>query len=157
MNNNLQSTQIVAIVVDDEPANRDFITRLLQTAGVEVHSAETGAEVLHLAQSLSTLTIALVDHELPDCHGVDLVKALRKHHPNAVLGMATMHDHRDLIEQAFDAGADLFLVKPHGFMELYRRISEKPFNADSLRRLIIDQYGPRSYRGHTRTVTAVGA
>jgi PleD family two-component response regulator len=85
------------------------------------------------------------------------VKALRTHHPEAILVMATMHDHRELIDDAFAAGVDIFLVKPHGFMELYRRLIEKPFNPTNLCRLIIDQYGPRPYRGRIQTVRAVSA
>jgi len=49
---------------------------------------------------------------------------LRAEYPDSLLVMATMHDDRTLIDQAFVAGVDVFLVKPHGFMELYRRLQE---------------------------------
>jgi two-component system cell cycle response regulator CtrA len=147
------------IVVDDEPANRDFIVRLLQTAKLEVYGSGTGAEALEMAHKLPELKLALIDHELPDVHGIDLVRQVRALHPDAVLVMATMHDVRDIIDQAFEAGVDVFLVKPHGFMELYRRVLERQPEAANLRRLIIDQYGPRPYKGpkrNTQTLVAVG-
>ncbi len=136
-----------AIVVDDEPANRDFVERLIQMAAFKVSGASSGAEALKAARALPKLMLALVDMELPDTTGIDLIKTLRAENPGALLVMATMHDDRALMTRAFSSGCDVFLVKPHGFMELFRRLKESGANTDKLRRLIIDQYGPRPYRG----------
>ncbi|HLY24719.1 MAG TPA: response regulator [Aggregatilineales bacterium] len=142
-----------ALVIDDEPANRDFVERLLQTAGFKVSGAGTGADGLKAARGFPQLALALVDQELPDATGLDIIKTLRQENPESIIVMATMHDDRTLIEEAFDAGVDVFLVKPHGFMELYRRLQEADSDAALVRRLIIDQYGPRPYRGTERKVT----
>lgn len=139
-----------AIVADDEPANRDFMVRLIQMAGFRVEGAGTGAEAIAAATAAPTLTLALIDHQLPDATGIEVVRALREKHPTALLIMATMHDHRELIDQAFEQGIDVFLVKPHGFMELFRRLQESGGNLDTLRRLVIDQYGPRPYKGQRK-------
>jgi CheY-like chemotaxis protein len=136
-----------ALVVDDEPANRDFVERLLQTASFKVVGASSGAEALNAAKNIPQLALALVDQELPDATGLEIIAKLRADNPEAILVMATMHDDRAVIDQAFASGADVFLVKPHGFMELYRRLKEADSNTASLRRLIIDQYGPRPYKG----------
>jgi DNA-binding NarL/FixJ family response regulator len=77
--------------------------------------------------------------------GVDLLAKLRQRYPQARLVMATMLDERPLMARAFDNGCDVFLVKPHGFMELFRRLQSGDEN--NLSGLIIDQYGPRPYRG----------
>jgi hypothetical protein len=61
--------------------------------------------------------------------------------------MATMLDERSLMEQAFANGCNVFLVKPHGFMELFRRLQEIGPDPEQLNRMIIDQYGPRPFRG----------
>jgi CheY-like chemotaxis protein len=136
-----------ALVIDDEPANRDFVERLLQTASFKVIGASTGAAALESTAKLPELALALVDHELPDMTGLDLIRKLRSTNPDTLLVMATMHDDRDLIDQAFSAGIDVFLVKPHGFMELYRRLKEVDSDTSLLRAVIIDQYGPRPYKG----------
>src|SRR5258708_18211196 len=135
-----------ALVIDDEPANRDFVERLLQTASFKVSGASTGTEGLRIARAIPELALALVDQQLPDATGLEIIAALRAENPEALLVMATMHDDRALIEQAFATGVDVFLVKPHGFMELYRRLQEVDSNTDLLRSLIIDQYGPRPFR-----------
>jgi len=135
-----------ALVIDDEPANRDFVERLLQTASFKVSGASSGTEGLRIARAIPELALALVDQQLPDATGLEIIAALRAENPEALLVMATMHDDRTLIEQAFATGIDVFLVKPHGFMELYRRLQEVDSNTNLLRSLIIDQYGPRPFR-----------
>lgn len=137
-----------ALVIDDEPANRDFLVRLLEQARLKVQGTGTAAGALRIAKECPTLAVIVVDNRLPDMDGIDLLAALRKQHPEARLIMATMHDERSLMEKAFENGCDVFMVKPHGFMELFRRLQAKgDGDGNELTRLIIDQYGPRPYRG----------
>lgn len=145
---NSQPTQARhAIVIDDEPANRDFLERLMSLAGFTVTGAGSAEEAHRKIAAMPHLALALVDQELPDIRGVDLIRALRAGHTDALLVMATMHDGRDLIEEAFVAGVDVYLVKPHGFMELFKRLKETGSDMTELRRLVIDQYGPRPFKG----------
>src|SRR5260221_704732 len=146
-----------ALVIDDEPANRDFLERLLQTASFKVSGAATGADGLKTARTLPALALALVDQELPDASGLEIIAKLREENPDSLLVMATMHDDRTLIDQAFAAGVDVFLVKPHGFMELYRRLQEVDANTNLLRNVIIEIYGPRPYKGADKRTTAEAA
>ncbi len=136
-----------ALVVDDEPANRDFLVRLLQQTKLTVEGAATAKEAQAIAERCERLDLIVVDNKLPDMDGVDLLAVLHKKHPEARLVMATMLDERSLMDKAFANGCNVFLVKPHGFMELYRRILRLQSGDDTLQRLIIDQYGPRPYRG----------
>jgi len=137
-----------ALVVDDEPNNRDFAQKLLEKAGLQVTSVGTGQEALEAARTMPLLTLALIDHELPDTTGLRLITQLRTERPEMMLVMATMHDHRDLIDEAFMAGVDLFLVKPNGFIELYKTLLSGGNNKMSGHsHWVIDQYGPRPYKG----------
>lgn len=137
----------LALVVDDEPANRDFLVRLLEQANMTVHGASSAEEALAFVKDIDTITLVVIDNKLPDMDGVDLLVQLRKRFPNAHIVMATMLDERELMTKAFENGCDVFLVKPHGFMELFRRVQLPGCGEDDLKRLIIDQYGPRPYRG----------
>jgi DNA-binding response OmpR family regulator len=137
-----------ALVVDDEPANRDFLVRLLQQAKLEVRGASTADEALKIAADIEQMALIVIDNRLPDMDGVELLTQLHKRYPTARMIMATMLDERSLMAKAFENGCDVFLVKPHGFMELFRRIQmPSEGGEDPLKRLIIDQYGPRPYRG----------
>lgn len=134
-----------ALVVDDTPANRDFLERLLEQAGFEVSGAATEQEALADCKELEAVDLAVVDMQLPDGSGLSLTQKLRERCPKAYLVVATMYDERSLMDSTFERGGNCFLVKPHGFMELFKRLTTS--DLDELREascLIIDQYGPRA-------------
>jgi CheY-like chemotaxis protein len=137
-----------ALVTDDEPANRDFLVRLLEQARLQVRGASSGAEALSIADDLDNIRLIVIDNKLPDMDGVALLKQLRTRFPQAVMVMATMLDERAIMAQAFENGCNVFLVKPHGFMNLFKRVQQiDTLDASALSGLVIDQYGPRPYRG----------
>lgn len=135
----------VALVVDDTPANRDFLERLLAQANFDVQGASTYTEAVKIVDGLETLDLAVVDIQLPDSNGLQLTAELRKKYPDAYLVVATMYDERSIIERVFRRGGNVYLVKPHGFMELYKRLTTTPLETlrQSDEHIVIDQYGPR--------------
>lgn len=133
------------LVVEDEPANRDFLIRLMTQAGFkQVIGARDGASAL-AAIAEAECAVVIVDIQLPDISGLELVRTLHEHNPSTVLVVASMWDEPRMIAQAFEAGCSVFMVKPHGFMELYKRLKTWPAH-EQLQNLLIDQYGPRPYR-----------
>lgn len=149
-------TEKIALAIDDSSANRDFLERLLGGAQFKVLGAGTGAAALRVAETLDYLTLAMVDMKLPDTTGLELAAALRARFPNSYLVFATILDERALMEQAFAAGCNVFLVKPHGFMEMFQRLMS--MNIDEMRAgppLVIDQYGPRVFKTATQQVQKV--
>jgi len=135
-----------AIVIDDTPANRDFLVRLMTQAGFNVHGAEDGKTAIETTTTLDSLALAVIDMELPDMNGLHLTQHIRQLYPHAYIVVATMHDQRSLIEKAFNKGSNCYLVKPHGFMELFKRLTTVDL-AELTRQgyVVIDQYGPRTY------------
>ncbi len=142
---------LMALVVDDEPANRDFLVRLLQQAKMKVRGAGSGQEALKIAKELGeSLSLIMLDHQLPDKTGAQLLTDLREHLPNVKIVMATMYDERSMMRDAFKAGCTAFLVKPHGFMDLFKMIEkvvEEPSCLDNLEGKVFDQQGTRDWRG----------
>lgn len=116
------------------------------SAGFNVKAAATGKDALAIVEGEPTLTLAIIDMELPDMNGIQLTATLRARYPDAYIVVATMHDDYALIEAVMQKGADVFLIKPHGFMELYRRLTTNDLSV--LRRqgaVVIDQYGLRPF------------
>ena len=111
-----------------------------------MQGASSGSEGLKIAAGMEA-ALVVIDNKLPDMDGVELLIQLRKRYPTARMIMATMLDERALMAKAFENGCDVFMVKPHGFMELFRRLQSTEPIEEKLNRLIIDQYGPRPYRG----------
>lgn len=140
-----------ALVIDDTPANLDFFERLLKQAGFNIFGASNGKQALSHLEDMRSLRLAVVDMELPDASGLQLTQRIRIMFPQAYIVVATMHDERSLMMDVFRAGGNCFMVKPHGFMELFKRVTT--MNLDELRNgdcTVIDQYGPR-------TITTVSA
>lgn len=135
-----------ALVVDDNPANRSFLSRLLHTAQFEVYETDNGTDALIRLDALAELQIALVDMQLPDMSGLQLTKRVRCQFPTACVVVATVYDDRSWMERAFSDGCDVFLVKPHGFMELFQRLTTRSLaQVRAEGPLVIDQYGPRPF------------
>lgn len=143
--------KMYALVVDDNFANRDFFMRLLQQAQLEVKGAETGKQAIEIVKELgSQIVLIMLDHRLPDQSGISVLKTVRQDLPDTKIMMATMHDERSMMRDAFEHGCTGFMVKPHGFMELFKRIQNvvnDPSVLDNLDKLIFDQHGPREWRG----------
>ncbi len=145
-----------AIVVDDTPANRDFLARLLIAAGYEVQAVSTGQDALDALARLPALELAMVDMQLPDMSGLQLTDHLRTTFPDACIVVATMYDDRSWKEKAFEHGCDAYLVKPYGFMELYQRLTTQGVGSvKGAAPMVIDQYGPRPFQMSVRTGSQV--
>ena len=68
--------EVRVLVVDDEPANRDWLARTLEPAGFTVVPAAGGREAIELAKSTHP-DFVLLDLMMPDVTGFDVVEALR--------------------------------------------------------------------------------
>ncbi len=145
-------TDRLALIVDDTPANRDFLMRLIKQANFTVRGAATGQDALdYMYKDKLAFELFIIDMELPDMNGLQLTLRVREKYPQAMIVVATMHDDHSWIQKSFEMGCDLFLVKPHGFMELYKRLAGTDLSALRAEgQQLIDQYGVRPYRTVSR-------
>lgn len=138
-----------ALIVDDTDANRFFFERLLMQAGFGIKGASTGAEAYRLLDA-EHFDIAIFDIQMGDASGLDLTRYLRQRDENTCIVVATMHDERAIIQSAFSRGCDIFVVKPYGSIELYKRLIA--IGENDLRQgtpILIDQYGIRTFEAPT--------
>jgi signal transduction histidine kinase/CheY-like chemotaxis protein len=70
------SGNVQVLVVDDEIANREWLTGILEPAGFRVLPASGGAEAIELARSRKP-DLVLLDLMMPEVTGFDVVQALR--------------------------------------------------------------------------------
>ena len=106
-----------AIVVDDSRAMRMLMGRLLKDIGFEVDEAGDGSEALgRLRERLSAdpVQLALVDWNMPEMSGIELVEAVRSDPAFSSLRivMVTTETELSQVMRALDAGADEYLMKP---------------------------------------------
>ncbi|HKY76652.1 MAG TPA: response regulator [Acidimicrobiia bacterium] len=106
-----------AIVVDDSRAMRMLMGRLLKDIGFAVDEAGDGSEALdRLRERLSVepVQLALVDWNMPEMSGIELVEAVRADPAFAALRivMVTTETELSQVTRALEAGADEYLMKP---------------------------------------------
>ncbi|WP_085683910.1 MULTISPECIES: response regulator [unclassified Pseudomonas] len=102
------------LIVDDNVATRYALRRRLERHGYEVFEAGTGGEGLALIAS-ETLDALILDVNLPDMSGFDIVRELRADPGTALLPVihvsAASIQTGDIIT-GLDAGADAYLIHP---------------------------------------------
>jgi DNA-binding response OmpR family regulator len=102
------------LVVDDNAATRYAMRRVLERHGYPVMEAGTGGEGLTLLAKHSFAAVIL-DVNLPDMSGFDIVRQLRKRPETRLLPVihvsAASIETGDLIT-GLDAGADAYLIHP---------------------------------------------
>lgn len=75
----------IVLVVDDDPAVRRSVNRVLRRAGFRhVVEAQDGSEAIHLAQT-SHPHFVILDAEMPYLSGAAAAPAIRQHAPDAYI------------------------------------------------------------------------
>lgn len=107
------------LVVDDEKDICDLFRRILESAGYQVSTANSGEEALEIIRQES-FSLLFLDLNLPGIDGIELCRRARKLLPIsifiAVTGYASMFHLHDCRE----AGFDDYYIKPVGIKHLLK-------------------------------------
>ena len=133
-------TKAVVLIVDDQPAIRRIMARILQVDGYDLHTASNGREALELANQLRP-DVILLDVLMPDgMNGFEVCAAVRQQPALADIPiiMVTALDDRESRLKGIQSGADDFIVKPFDPVELQARI-ENITKLNRYRRLLAER------------------
>lgn len=101
------------LVVDDEPALRRSLARVLSAENFDVLTAEDGAAALSLLQT-TRVDVVLLDVMMPGMSGMDVLARIKKAHTEVEVVMMTGFADIDTAVAAVRQGAYNFLTKPFG-------------------------------------------
>ena len=110
-----------AIVVEDDEIVLSWVAKLLTAEGFRVSPVPTG----HLAMDLlaeSVFELAIIDLELPDMSGNDIVRYARENARATSIIVLSGHTHDSEVIGGLDAGADDYVAKPVASSVLSARI-----------------------------------
>lgn len=108
------------LIVDDDPQLCEMVTLVLDSDEYEVESAVTGQDGLSRIERHPP-DLVILDVNLPDISGFDLLRRLRSRSNVCVLMLTARTDARDLVT-GLDTGADDYLSKPFRPDELGARV-----------------------------------
>lgn len=108
------------LVVDDEAQIRRLLRYTLEEAGYEAREADSGRVALGEI-ALRAPDLVILDLNLPDTPGTEVLRALRQLCSVPVLVLTVLGHEQSKIE-SLDAGADDYLVKPFSGGELLARL-----------------------------------
>jgi two-component system KDP operon response regulator KdpE len=108
------------LLVDDEPPIVRALGPVLRADGWTVLEAQSAAEALRLSKT-EVVDVVLLDLGLPDADGKEIIGALRRRDPVAVIVLSARHQESEKVA-ALDAGADDYVDKPFSIEVLRARI-----------------------------------
>lgn len=119
----IQAQQGVVLIVDDNEANREMLSRRLQRRGYVTVTAARGAQALDLI-SKQHFDLVLLDVMMPDVDGFTVLQQVRAQRSMAELPivLVTVKDQRDDIIRGLELGANDYLTKPLDFAVVMARI-----------------------------------
>jgi len=141
------------LVVDDEPQILRALGTNLRGAGYTVRTAATAAQALAAAAARPPEAVIL-DLVLPDGHGTDVCRALRRWSSAPILVLSAVGDEQEKVA-ALDAGADDYITKPFGMDELLARLRAAMRRATSPTEPVVE-IGDLSVDLERRSVTMAG-
>ncbi|HEY3381211.1 MAG TPA: response regulator [Vicinamibacterales bacterium] len=120
------------LVVDDEPAIRNFLQHALTRIGFSVVTAADGESGLQIyGEAPTPPDLVILDLGMPGIGGWECLKRLREAHPTATVLVATGFGGDDVTERALALGACGVAFKPYAVAELRRTIGEILARGDS--------------------------
>jgi DNA-binding response OmpR family regulator len=124
------------LLVDDDPDVDRLVQHVLGAHGFgPVRHVTTGREAL---ASLEAIDIVLLDHQLPDTNGLDLLDAIRTRPAPPAVVLVTGHGNESLAAAALRRGADDYLAKDAALSELLPQILERVRRARELRKALAE-------------------
>jgi DNA-binding response OmpR family regulator len=130
-----ESSELRVLIVDDDPAMAALARQLIKGHGYpDPRIVATGSELL---SNSDPADIILLDHQLPDTTGLDLLASIRARpdHPSVIL--ITGNGDETLAAAALRLGAEDYLVKDGSLPKLLPQVVERVRRTRALRRALV--------------------
>jgi DNA-binding NtrC family response regulator len=117
-------TVYTILLVDDEPRVLDALRRTLREPSYRLMTASNGREALSLIAA-GGVDVLVSDIDMPGMNGIELVKEVRRHHPDVIRLLLTGDASLDSALEAINDGEVYrYLVKPWKNAELRQTVQD---------------------------------
>jgi DNA-binding NtrC family response regulator len=111
------------VIIDDEAAILELMSKLCRSAGHSVKAFQTGAEGIACLRA-ERADLVIVDLRIGDVNGLDLVKICRDEFPTTAVIMVTGHGTVETAVEAMRLGAFDYLTKPFDLGDLIKTVNQ---------------------------------
>jgi len=105
------------LIIDDDTAMLELLDNSLSRKGYSVLTGRTGKEGLKISRD-NQVDLILLDVNLPDIGGVQVLRKLKKTNPKAAVIMITAHGEVETAVESMRLGAFDYVTKPFGIDEI---------------------------------------
>lgn len=129
-----KNKQVKILIVDDSRLARKVVVSLLTTQQYQVIEAASGPEALEILSREQDILLAIVDYNMPQMDGLQLIKEMRKNFPKeqlAIIGISA-YGTNVLSAKFIKHGANDFITKPFLNEEFYCRVLQ---NVETIERI----------------------
>ncbi len=116
----MSRTYPLLLVIDDDPAIRELLSRELSLAGYETITATDGLDGKELFERHQP-DLVITDLAMPRADGMAVIAAVRKIDATPILVLSVRGEEEDKV-RALDLGADDYVTKPFSLRELLARV-----------------------------------
>ena len=116
-------TRARILLADDHKEMRDRVVRLLGREFEMLEPVKDGRELLEASLKLRP-DVCLLDISMPFVNGIEAARLLRERGSTAKIIILTIHEDRDFLVAALQAGASAYVVKPRMNSDLPAAIKE---------------------------------
>jgi two-component system chemotaxis response regulator CheY len=101
------------LIVDDSPTIRRMVRSALRSLPVTIAEAGSGLEAIERI-SIASVNLMVLDLNMPDMHGLDVLKFVRRHPQYAKVPVIVLTTRGDEVSRttALAAGATAYVTKP---------------------------------------------
>ena len=114
---------VSALIVDDDRDVRRMLSSILEDEGYSVEAVDSGRNAISACEKLP-FDVALVDINLPDVKGTELLRKMKQLQPKMVKIIITGHPSIENAVKALNEKSDGFISKPFDPQELLAMIKK---------------------------------
>lgn len=112
------------LVVDDDTEVRETLSSVLLDEGYLVEAVKSGKEAIRASET-AYFDVALIDMELPDMKGIEILRRLKEKQPGMVRIIITGFPSLENAVKAVNEGAHGYVLKPFSMAELLKMIRKR--------------------------------
>ena len=120
------------LIVEDDPASRLYLNKILEKAGADILNASDGQEAVDVALSNPDIEIILMDIQLPVLDGYSALAKIREARKDIVVVAQTAYGLLGDKEKILNSGFNDYIIKPILSQNLIEKLTVNLKRKDSL-------------------------